>query len=200
MRLENFKTLTWADFFLYSIIDPRALMRRIIQREPDPFWLSFVVPAASALFSMLTLSLMGRQSSFFYHKMSYGWIFVFMVTIVLVFVYSSMVDAVAQAYGLGGRVKHLIPLINFSFMPQLFILPALYPFIVGNFAPFFFYVAASIAAFIWRILIVVQGISEMHSIDFGRALVIFILPAVALFVFLFLALIMLVTMIVSFLS
>jgi hypothetical protein len=61
-------------------------------------------------------------------------------------------------------------------------------------------VAASIAAFIWRILIVVQGISEMHSIDFGRALVIFILPAVALFVSLFLALIMLVTMIVSFLS
>lgn len=178
MSLEKFRTLAWADFFLYSLIDPRALYRRIKQKEPDAFWFSFIVPASVALSDILLLSLMGRGSPFFYYKISYGWILVFLFTFIKILIYTSLIDMTAQFAGLKGNVRELFAIVNFSMLPELFILPAAYPFIVGDFIPAFFYVLFSIICFAWHVLIIVQSISEMHSIDFGRAFLIYMMPAV----------------------
>ena len=100
MTLDKFRTLAWADFFLYSMTDPRSLYRRIKQKDPDAFWISFTVPAFLSLFDILILSLMGRESSFFYYKISSGWILFFLFIFLKILVYSSLIDAAAQFSGL----------------------------------------------------------------------------------------------------
>ena len=187
MNLDKFRTLAWADFFLYALIDPRALYRRVRQKEPEPFWISFIVPVFVSLSGILLLSLIGRESAFFYYKISYGWILVFLFTLIKILIYSSLVDAAAQFSGLKGNIRELITLVNFSMLPELFVLPAAYPFIVGDFAPVFFYVLFSLVCFIWHILIIVQSLSEMHTVEFGRALLIYFMPAVVTGIVLFLA-------------
>jgi len=192
MNLEKFRSLAWADFFLYSLIDPRALYKRIIQKEPDAFWLSFIVPVFVSLFGILLVSLIGRESAFFYYKISYGWILVFLFSLIKILIYTSFIDVAAQLFGYNGKIRELITLMNFSMLPELFVLPAVYPFIVGDFVPLFFYALFSIACFIWHVLIIVQSISEMHSIEFGRAFLIYIIPAIVFGTILFLTGIMLI--------
>ncbi len=64
----------------------------------------------------------------------------------------------------------------YSLFPQLFLLPLVYIFKVFVFAPPFFYALFSIGLFAWSALIVVTGLSEVHSIPFTRAALIFLFP------------------------
>ncbi len=138
MILETFKSLRWVDFFLYALTDPRELYRRIKQKDPDPFALSFIVPLISALFDILILSLMGRESEFFYYKISYGWILVFIYGIFKIAVYSSLVDVTAQFFGYRGNIREIITLVNFSLFPGVLFLPVCYLFSVIKFCARFF--------------------------------------------------------------
>ena len=178
MILETIKSLRWSDYFLYSITDPRELYRRIKQKDPDPFVLSFIVPALVSLFDILSMSLVGKETGFFYYKMSYGWILIFIYALFKIVIYSSLVDMTAQFFGYRGNIREMITVVNFSMFPAVFFLPLFYLVAVIDFAPGFFYVFFSIVFFIWYAMIFIQGISEMHSIDFGKSFVIFILPAV----------------------
>ncbi len=200
MILETFKSLRWSDYFLYSITDPRELYRRIRQKDPDPLILSFIVPAITALFDILALSLIGKESGFFYYKLSYGWILVFIYAVFKIVIYSSLVDMTAQFFGCSGNIKEMLTLVNFSIFPRVLFLPLFYLFAVLNFAPAFFYVFFSITFFIWYVLIFVQGISEMHSIDFGKSFVIFILPAIFIGTVLFLIAVLLIITGVGFIT
>jgi len=194
MILETLKSLRWTDFFLYAITDPRELYRRIRQKDPDPFALSFIIPAIAALFDILVLSITGKETGFFYYKMSYGWILIFIYAVFKIVIYSSLVDMTAQFFGYRGNIREMLTIVNFSMFPGVFILPVFYLFEVINFAPGFFYVFFSILFFIWYVMIFVQGISEMHSIDFGKSFVIFILPAVFIgIVFFLMAVLLIVT-------
>jgi len=192
MILETVKSLRWADFFIYSVTDPRELYRRIKQKDPDPFILSFFIPAVVTFFDLLAISLVGRANSFFYYKMSYGWLLVFIYAIFKIAVYSSLVDATAQFFGYRGNIREILTIVNFSVFPRIFFLPVFYLFAASDFAPVFFYMFFSILFFIWYIMIFVQGISEMHSIDFGKSFVIFIIPAAFIGIIFFLITILLV--------
>ena len=179
MIIENLKSLRWTDYFLYTILDPRELYRRIKQKDPDPFYLSFCIPAAYSIFAMLTMSLGGKESIFFYHKISYGWILILVYTLFKIIIYTSLIDITAQFYGYRGNIKEIITIYNFSLFPVLFLLPTYYAFVAIDFAPYFFYVLLSIGFFIWQIMILAQSFSEMHSIDFNKSIVILIIPVVA---------------------
>jgi hypothetical protein len=192
MILETLKSLRWTDFFLYTVTDPRELYRRIRQKDPDPFALSFIIPAIAALFDILVLSIAGKETGFFYYKISYGWILVFIYAVFKIVIYSSLVDMTAQFFGYRGNIREMLTIVNFSMFPGIFILPVFYLFEMINFAPGFFYVFFSILFFIWYVMIFVQGISEMHSIDFGKSFVIFILPAVFIGIVFFLITVLLI--------
>jgi hypothetical protein len=192
MIVETFKSLRWADYFLYALTDPRELYRRIKQKDPDPFVLSFIVPFVAALFDILVFSLMGGESAFFYYKISYGWILIFIYALFKIVVYSSLVDITAQFFGYKGNIREMITIVNFSLFPGVLFLPVLYFFSVINFAPGFFYVFFSIVFFVWYGMIFIQGISEMHSIDFGKSFVIFVLPAIFIGIVFFLISVLLV--------
>lgn len=200
MILETFKSLRWADFFLYALTDPRELYRRVKQKDPDPFALSFIVLLITALFDILVLSLMGGETGFFYYKISYGWILVFLYALFKIVIYSSLVDVTAQFFGYNGNIREMITIANFSIFPGVLFLPGFYFFAIVDFAPAFFYIFFSIVFFVWYVMIFVQCISEMYSIDFGKSFVIFILPAVFIGTILFLITVLLVITGVGFIT
>jgi hypothetical protein len=180
MTIESFKSLRWADYFLYTILDPRELYRRIKQKDPDPFILSFIIPLIYSIFAILIMSITGKETNFFYHKLSYGWVLILLYTIFKIIIYSSLIDITAQFFGYKGNIKEIMTIYNFSLFPELFILPTFYTFAIIGFAPTFFYVLFSIVFFIWQVMIFAQSFSEMHSIDFNKSIVILIIPAISI--------------------
>ncbi len=178
MSLEKIKSLVWADYFLYALTEPRELYRSIRADEANNIFVSMSVPAFVTLANILTLLIVTNGTGFFNYWISYGWILAFFYTVVKIAVYSSLIDAVSQFMGYNGRVKETITVVSFSLFPKVFILPLVYFFSIINFAPGFFYVFITFLLFIWHVMVLIQGISEMHSIDFGKALAIYIIPGI----------------------
>lgn len=192
MMLSQLKSLRWADLFLFALLDPRALYRQIDRNEPPSLILSFTVPAAVAAIDIITLSLLGRQTPFFYYKITYGWILLFIYQSLAVAVAASLMDMASQFFGHGGAVRRFVILINFSLFPKVFVLPLVYIFHVFGFAPIFFYFFFSTGLLIWSAMIAVQGISEMHGVSLGKAAVIYLFPAILIWGSLFFMFILLV--------
>ncbi len=192
MILTEIKSLRWADLFLSALLDPRALYRQIDRGEPRALLLSFTLPAAVAVIDIITLSLLGRQTPFFYYKVTYGWILLFLWQALAVVLAAALMDTASQFFGHGGAVRRLIILVNFSLFPKVFILPLVYIFHVFNFAPIFFYFFFSMGLFIWSAMVAVQGVSEMHAVSLGRAAVIYLFPAILLWTSVFFMFILLV--------
>jgi len=180
MSLTEIKSLKWADFFLYALIDPRHLSRIIKSREPGSFLLSFAVPAFVTLADVLVLSLMGIETSYFYYKVTYGWITLYLIIISLIILSACIMDMSSQFMGHQGRVRDMISIINYSVFPKAFLLPVVYIFHVLNFASVFFYVFITFLLFIWSAFVAIEAISEMHSAGFGSSLVIYLTPVLFL--------------------
>lgn len=176
MTQAGFKSLRWADLYLYSIIDPRGLLKQIRTDKSWAFPFSFTVPAFVALAEIITVSSLGSQTPFFYYKISYGWILLFLYLVLKIVTSSALMDMLSQFMGNDGRTRETICLMNYSLFPKLFLLPLVSVFRVINFAPLFFYMFISMALFLWSAVIAVQGLSEMHSEGTGRALLIYIFP------------------------
>ena len=192
MIIAELRSLRWADLFLYALLDPRALYRQIGRQEPKSFALSFLIPSAVAVIDIITMSVLGRESPFFFYKITYGWIFMFLYHGLTVVISAALMDMAAQFSGYKGNIRDFVVLVNFSLFPKVFILPLVYIFKVFNFAPLFFYTFFSLGLLVWSALIAVQGISEMHSAGFGRAFVIYIFPALLVGITLFFMLVLLV--------
>lgn len=185
MSFENVKSLVWADYFLYALTDPRELYRLIKSGKANNILVSLLVPAFVTLADILALLIIAKGTGLFYYWVSYGWILIFLYTVVKIAVYSSLIDAVSQFMGHKGRIKEMITVVSFSLFPKVFILPAVYFFSIINFATGFFYVFITFLLFVWHIMVLIQGISEMHSIDFGKAMAIYIIPGILTFLALF---------------
>jgi len=191
MILNELKSLRWADLLLYSLLDPRSLYRQINRNEPKAFTLSFVMPAIVAIVEILTLSLLGKQTPFFYYKVTYGWILLFLCQALASMIAASLMDMASQFFGWKGNIREFIILINFSLFPRVFILPLVYIFRVFNFAPLFFHAFFSLGLLVWSALVVIQGVSEMHSCNFGKATLVFPFPAILIGTTLFFMMILL---------
>jgi hypothetical protein len=178
MILAEFKSLKWADLLLFALLEPRSLYRQINRNEPKAFLLSFMMPAIVAITEILTLSLLGKQTPFFYYKVTYGWILLFLCQALTAVISASLMDMASQFFGWKGNIREFVVLINFSLFPKVFLLPLVYLFRVFNFAPLFFYAFFSLGLFVWSALIVIQGISEMHSCNFGKAALVYLFPAI----------------------
>lgn len=178
MSFEKVKSLVWADYFLYALTDPRELYRLVKVNSAGNILVSLSVPAIVTLADILALSILGNATGFFYYRVSYGLILVFLYTIVKIGVYSSLIDAVSQFMGYEGRIREMITVVSFSLFPKVLILPATYLFSIINFAPGFFYVFITFLLFIWHVMVLIQGISEMHTVGFGKAVAIYIIPGI----------------------
>lgn len=174
--IEYIKSLKWIDYFLFAIVDPSRLLNLINRKEDNPYIIGLIILTFVSLIEILSVSLLGTETRFFYYKITYGWIFLLLVNILLVVILSSLIDFFCQFMDYQGSVKQIINLINISFFPRVFLLPAVFIFSVSNFAPVFFYILCSILLFVWQAFIIIQGISETHQTGPGESLLIFLLP------------------------
>jgi hypothetical protein len=191
MILSEIRSMRWTDFFMHALLDPRALYRMVGRNEPRGFLLSFAVPAAVAVVDIITHSLFGRETSFFYYKITYGWILWFLLIFLRTVVAAALMDMASQFFGYKGNIRELVIVLNFSLFPEVFILPLAYIFKIFRFAPLFFYILISMGLTVWSALIAIQCISEMHSASMGRSAVIFLFPILLIGVTLVLAFILL---------
>jgi hypothetical protein len=176
MILSEIKSLRWTDFFTHALLDPRALYRMVGRNEPRCLLLSFTVPAAVAVVDIITQSLFGRETAFFYYKITYGWILWFLLIFLRTVVAAALMDMASQFFGYRGNIRELLVVLNFSLFPEAFILPLAYIFKVFRFAPLFFHIALGMGLTVWSAFIAIQCISEMHSASLGKSTVIFLFP------------------------
>jgi len=176
--IESFRSLVWTDYFLYSLTNFREVYRRMQLDGGRPVMLSFLVPLLVSLTSVVSMSFVNGESFFFYYKISYGILLAYLIEIVQVLVYASFMDGVLQLQGLRGNVKEIAAVLNFAQFPRVFILPVVFFFSTLQFGALFFYAAASFVFFIWYVFNLLQGLSEMHSIDMGKAFAVYSLPVI----------------------
>jgi len=176
MILNSIRSLRWTDFFIYAVTDPRNLYRIIQNNDPSGFGLSFTIPLVVAVTEILATSLLGQQTSFFYYKITYGWIFNYILLVFFIVITASLMDMMSQFLGFTGRVKEIITVVNFSIFPKVFLLPLVYIFKSLRFAPGFFYFFFSLGFFIWSAIIAILAVSEMNRSDNVKSVMVFLFP------------------------
>jgi hypothetical protein len=184
MIIAELRSLRWDDLFLFALLDPRALFRQIDRKEPRSFALGFIVPGMVTMSIIIAMALLGRETSFFFYKVTYGWILGFLAVSVLIVVWAALMDMAAQIFGYRGNIRDIITQVNFSIFPCVFILPLVYVFRILNYAVFRSYNSAPIFFFVlfftglgaWSLYNAVEGISEMHSAGSGKSTVICLFP------------------------
>jgi hypothetical protein len=174
--METIKSLRWVDYYFFTLVDPRKLAANIIRGVPNPLALSLMVVAAVAIIEILASSILGIQTPFFYYKITYGWILLFLVFLLIIIILSSLIDLTCQFLGYEGNVRVIVFLMCFSLLPITLLLPAVYVFRIFHFAPLFFYVFFSLCLFLWSAIIIILGISEIHKTSFSKSVMIFIFP------------------------
>lgn len=174
--IQNILSLKWIDSVYYTITDPKKLYHYLIEKNNGFLPLTFIIPVAAAAIEIVTLSSMTNQTEFFYTKITYGWILLIFIYLFKILFITLGIDFILQLMGYKGNSKFLITLVNLAYLPNLFILPGSYIFKFVNFAPGFFYGMFSFLIIIWSMLIVISGISELHSISFSKALATYIIP------------------------
>jgi hypothetical protein len=174
--IEYIKSLKWIDYFFLCLLDPRRLVNLIGKKEGSPFFLGLFIVLVVSLFEIISLSMFGSETFFFYYKISYGWLLIFLIVILKIIIFSSLIDLCCQFREHPGSIIRIINLVCFSFFPLIFILPVVVIVTTLNTVPVFFYILFSILLHFWQAIIIIQGISEIHQMKFGESLVIFLAP------------------------
>jgi hypothetical protein len=174
--IEYIKSLKWIDYFFLCLLDPRRLVNHIVKKEGSPFLLGLLIVFIVSLFEIISFSMFGQESNFFYYKVSYGWILIFLILLLKITVFSALIDLCCQFRNHSGSMIRIINLVCFSFFPLIFILPVVIIVTTLNAVPVFFYVLFSVLLHFWQAVIIIQGISEIHQMGFGESLVIFLAP------------------------
>ncbi len=178
--LQKFRELQWTDYIKYVFADPAKIAYLL---EPGKGFLpaALFVPIASAGAFILASSSLRIQNSFFFYKMSYGWIMLSVIYIAKVVIIASLLDMIMQFTGKSGSVVKNISIIALSYFPSLFIVPAIAVFTAVNFAPAFMFFLLIIFFDAWGVFIVVRALSELYRIQFSKSLVIYFVPFVAFY-------------------
>ena len=176
--IEYIKSLRWTDYFFLCLFDPRRLVNLIGKKEGSPFLLGLLIVFIVSLFEIISLSLFGTENYFFYYKISYGWILVFIIFCIKIIIFSSLVDLICQFRERPGSIMKIMNLVCFSFFPLIFLLPTIVIFTTLNVVPIVFYLLFTVLLHFWQAMIIIQGISEIHQMSFGESLVIFLSPIV----------------------
>jgi hypothetical protein len=182
MIFEKIKSLRWADYLYYSLLDPRSLARTISQSESPLIKISFIFPVFCALVEIVSSSILSRQTMFFSVKISNGWILLSIMNIIFVFLLAWLIETYLQLSGRSGNLKAELSLINFSLFPMMFLLPIVVVFKTTGFAPGFFRIISFVALSLWSGVNIVRAISELHGFSFAKALSVCLVPFVILVV------------------
>jgi hypothetical protein len=71
---------------------------------------------------------------------------------------------------------------------------------VIQFAPIFFLIFFIFALAVWQALIIIQGISEIHQIEFAESLISFLFPALLVGIISFFTIVLMIISLINFIS
>lgn len=194
------RSYKWIDYTYLVFTDPKKLAELISREETSSIPAGFIVVAFVVAIEILAQSLLKIQTPFFFTKITYGWILGFLALSFKIVLLSCMIDFVCQFLGFAGSIKQLLAIMTFSLLPHALLLPALMIFHVFSFAPVFFYIGISMVLAIWSAYIIIVGISQIHSIEFFRSIMIFLAPFVATGILVFFVIVLLSMNITGYLS
>ena len=189
--MEYLRSLRWADYLFFALTDPRRLVARIADTGAKPLAGGVAIALMAAISEILSSSLIMVNTRFFYYKMSYGLLLMLIYVIVKTVITAGLIDLICQFLDFRGSVRVLLGIVLYSLFPQVFFLPLVYIVKVLGFAPPFFFAVFSLGLFAWSALITVTAVSELHSIPFSKAALIFLFPYVFIGVMTFMGVILL---------
>ncbi len=198
--MEFVKSLRWVDYFYFIFTDPRRLAELVQKEEAQSLGVGLAGLAFLSLAEILSTSLLGAETLFFYTKISYGWLFTLLMLLLAVVISSALIDSTAQLLGSPGAVRQTIAVISLALFPRALLFPAVFIFRLVHFAPVFFYSFLSFVVFLWSAYIIVTSISQVYSTNLSRSAAIFVLPFVFLGIHFFFTFLLLVVTIVEYFS
>lgn len=184
--LATVRSLKWVDYLYFALLEPRRLVTRISDEASKPYWGALLVVFFASFAEILAASLVTVNTQFFYQKITYGLLLVFLINLVKIAVIALLMDALCQFMGLPGAVKAVFAIAGYAHFPQMFVLPLVYIVKVFSFAPVFFLSAFSLSLGVWSAIIIIAGISEIHSMPFSKSALVFLFPYAAVGVIAFL--------------
>jgi len=176
--IEYIRSLQWIDYYFFAIIDPRRLANLVSREEGSPFFIGWLTAAVVLIIEILAFSLIGTETPYFYYKITYGWILVFILMALVIVITAALIDLFCQFRGHPGKVKAILSLINISFFPLTFLLPLYFIFMVVQFAPIFFFILSFLGLSLWQAAIIILGLSELHNMEFSESLISFLFPVI----------------------
>ncbi len=177
--LATVRSLKWVDYAYFALLEPRRLVTRISDETSKPYLGALLVVFLASFAEILASSLVTVNTQFFYHKITYGLLLVFLINLVKIAVVVLLIDALCQFMGFEGMVKTIFAIAGYALFPQMFVLPLVYIIKVFSFAPVFFLTVFTMSLGVWSAIIVIVGISEIHSMQFSKAALVFIFPYAA---------------------
>jgi hypothetical protein len=176
------RSLKWADWLVNAVTDPRALARQISSHATGFVSSSFLFPVISAAVFIVSWSLLSVQSTFFFTKITYGWILLSLVNAGWALLISLLIGLGLQFRNVQGNLRALLTLANFSQLPGVFLLPAAAIFAVLGFAPVLFLVLFLIVSSLWGAYILVMGVCELYSLTVSRCASLYLIACGALLI------------------
>jgi hypothetical protein len=174
--MDFIKSFKWVDYFFLVFTEPRKLMSSMMKGEPAAFPFSFSGIMFFALSLLVSGALVSRQTHFFYDKLSYGLILVGLALFLKLVLYGCLLDLIFQFMGYPGNIKNIVTMLNFSLFTWVLLVPSVFIFKVVNFAPVFFHALFIMALCIWSVLIIIQGVSELHGLSLSRSALVVLCP------------------------
>ncbi|MFW5770743.1 MAG: Yip1 family protein [Spirochaetota bacterium] len=197
--IQYLRSLQWVDYFLYVFVEPGRITHVLQVENWRHLFIGLFSVVLVTIIEIITSALVVPQTSFFYYSISYGWILKIFITLICILLYAGLLDILFQYSGFQGSVKKLVAILSIALFPQILLLPSVYIFKTFNFAPLFFNSLFSFLLGLWSLVIAVKCISELHKMDFFRALVLTLLPLVFIGIVAFFIILLLVFLLTGYL-
>ncbi len=166
------------DYFYNAIVDPEKLSQIIAVEEKKHFVISAVVVALVVFMDIVAQSLLSVQSGFFYYKVTYGFVALFLIHSVCIVIYAGLLTITLQIAGYQASGGFIINTIALAQIPRIFIVPVVLIFHSLYFAPVFFYSLGWLALMLWSIIIAMRCVSQRYSLDAIKAIGYLVLPVI----------------------
>jgi len=167
------------DYFYNAIVDPEKLSQIVAVEERKHFAISAVVVAVVVFMDIVAQSLLSVQSGFFYYKLTYGFVALFLINILCIVLYAGLLTITLQIAGYQASGGFIINALALAQIPRMFIVPVVLIFHSLYFAPVFFYSLGSLALVLWSIIIAMRCLSQRYSLEPIKAIGYLATPVIA---------------------
>lgn len=168
---ESLRNLKWTDYLYCLLFDNKRLS--VMLEEGKPFLpVTIVLPVIYALFVILSGAVLNSSNSFFYIKLSYGFLSLSLFFVLINIIITGLSSFALSSMNIKPDMMRVLSIINLSYFPRLFVLP-LAVFLVSlhpiNSSPGLWTSLASCILTVYSIIITVKTVCFLHKTTMMRS-------------------------------